>query len=108
MSRRAGSNNETTAPRGGRLFLKSSPSAACAVVLHALAELLRQVEAMRRENKSENAVPDIFHAQMRLREANLKGFSLSQGKIRSTKQSLKLYFSNIPLDLLTLNGLFSQ
>lgn len=34
---------------------------------------------MQRENKSKNAVPDIFHVQMRLREANLKGFSLSHG-----------------------------
>lgn len=40
---------------------------------------------MQWENKSENAVPDIFHVQMRLREANLKGFSLSYGENKPYK-----------------------
>lgn len=48
----------------------------CNIVLHTFAELLRQVEAMQQKNKT---VPDILYVQMRLREANLKGFSLSHG-----------------------------
>lgn len=70
--------------------LKSTPRSMppCSIVLHTFAELLRQVERQQK-NKSENAVPDILYVQMRLRGANLKGFSLSHGGEIKRPQALQ-------------------
>lgn len=62
------------------------------IVLHTFAELLRQVEERQKKNKRENAVPDILYVQMRLREANLKGFLLSHG---GGKKGLELNKANL-------------